>query len=1282
MAFAPTSLYRLLPVIFALSAAIEAAQADTVPSCTVYVADAQVEKSVGWEKLGYRVEERADLAVMPNQDLAKLLKTGSFAIRRSLNPPEMQFSLTDGRGGPNWIPLSVAAPALNSFAGELYRCEALLERMGLFAEARHAVLDVFSLIHGRPIARTHGEARLDLERAALEYQMRYDLTRPKVEAKSEYLKILASAKHAFENSYAPDFFQKWLTVTSAIYGDEGANVDYCRDNRTMTQAMINKCTNCEGETYLLFSLFEDLRVSPPAGWVLATQAFADHLRLVLYNPKEQKTFDLSTGGFGTSRAIILDTVALDRALWRFSTAFRHPIEQRQVAALKPAPLYVDFQCLFSFTGLYAGKEAVIDFSDVTSCDRFAKQEPPEHADNSSRAKQQTFDENQPQTTAQGSKKPSEKKEESGQGDAEATPPLDPNALPPRFRDGEGSGEALKPRTAADEADPLTKATSMFSTMFGTPEGKSWFGYKEGYSTDEGYAHSIEMLEDLAANLIPSEAADLYRTLEEKNFGLMTEKFSVASLVSRLGYPQLYTEFKEEPDYWTWDSVVLPIYVTNKMLASSEQKVGLIYQGPELPAVAMSEESLFYVGREFLFKNIVYVSSPGLGNKVNEWERLSTPERIRAVTQQMADFRDDILNGITRTPGFQSQDVEENLKALHEEFWFGFGDTRMGENQLEWGRRWVESFDRVIAPSGLVLPQESTYPSRTKNQGGPVREAVRRILNVEGATPAFLEMVAFAERLEKNPVANLKYIESLNEDQRRMFLLNINILGDTMKQLAAALSGLGTVDQKILDRYALGRTVMARMLSSLLKHPKYFFTVEPERDEVLPMRPLYPKRLDDPRVADQAAVMKKADLPEINLPQLPGTEDVCAEMGPGYVELYGGAFIVECKGKEGDRTAAGSPEAVGEGLTQTQQPAMAASAEVSGEGDLAVPGSLREGTEGRDPNGELILKKDLSKKEWAYLTSPELEELRKGKAKLDNPESFFDPREEVHVDPSVWEALLITTAQSKDPVLTEPVTKILLHHVFRRKLAETFKKLKRESTALILNPLDLEENVLIMPEKTWIDTSTYMSNNWAEIAEASKKLDRYEGIGQTEFFKAALDEVKAGPKKGYVVFTSKGYTESTETQLKIMKAVYPGSKGDNEDGKVFPLVIKMEGSGVEYSAAIPGDRKFMGLGEYAESLIAIDDANDFERLGIDESFLHIEESPEVDVILDIKDERSSGTLDHVYDGFSDKVVALTQTVSDGEDGLLRIAIMVGENGGEIITADSVNRQFTVRDRQAQ
>ncbi len=295
------------------------------------------------------------------------------SIFASFSEQTISFSLTNGVETPGalWEPIVLKFEDPTHFRSQL-SCHRINELISDGHIIRKASLELQKYIFNRPSETSLGELIIILEWAYLKYQKNISIDYNK--AIERYNSILTQTSEIQKQSSAERLFVDWRSVMKVIYLDDQEDINYCRESTLLTDALLNGCTNCIGETSLFLSLFVDSKFLTPLGWKLGTQVFRDHIRPVVYNTENSKTFDLVYGVSEDNRAAIFEWRGLFHSLVKGFSAFTHSTEMGRINRHGVSYVHRDWSCHIgqnNFDLGYETRNQAYHFGELATCDTFS-----------------------------------------------------------------------------------------------------------------------------------------------------------------------------------------------------------------------------------------------------------------------------------------------------------------------------------------------------------------------------------------------------------------------------------------------------------------------------------------------------------------------------------------------------------------------------------------------------------------------------------------------------------------------------------------------------------------------------------------------------------------------------------------------------------------------------------------------------------------------------------------------------------------------------------------------
>lgn len=1060
--------------------------------CVLYVEQKATENEAYWRQLGFTLEERPDLRHMGPEAKSQLLNDSRFALVRGPNA-KMWMSFTRGQPAANWEPVTFAIPNTNSPPDRRYACAALTKRMDLYRESRVAVEDVLKLWRGQNIGRTRGEAILDLERS---YFVQNGVGRfERTNAKALYLKLLERVKeHA---TYASgDFKAAWLKVKKEIYGKDALAIRYCRTKASMTEALVDRCTNCAGETFLLAALFLDSGFGQFTSQKLYLENFSDHILPGLYDTSTGKVYDLVTGKTHPIKSVLLPEENLYRALLAGDTHLRFAKERTAIAGHSTNVIYSSWSCrIYALTHnfIYQRGEHEPGTWDQPSCAAFSASEPPDTASN-------------------------ENKLIEDQDDVEAGPSEDKpstDAAKTKNKKEEGTGEDDGKNDASGSKASSGRTMGLFEALAaafnGLKNGVGDFAFFSGGSTTYfASRYSKEGLGELAETLNPEEREIMLEVLRKKEWTASgVRHFSQGALLSAFNVTAPNVRSKDLDDVNHIEFIIPQkeerIFKFDDCI-SRHGRMGAkcVYLPPEyferlkaLSSIQRTQRLIGFVRDRF------------------ESELASLNARLKGLTN-LEDYLDAFEN-----EAFAAQSARAVL-SLHSFYdWVG-SFTRWDEDV---DPKWITP--RVVR---RVLFQHE------------VMEFAQHILRIHKLVDDHTVSAArAAERaLRSRPRAGaLKSLFSVTST-------GLSILHRlTFRQN----SGLPEVQRYIVpmrDYVGNSNNLLGKFLYNVLTDDNYFFTVEADPDEKPALRPRYPLQIWDARVRDRKNESPPRDVPEINLPTLAGVE--CT---PGMRGWYTrGSFQFECAPAPSGRGESGSDDRTQEGL-ETGREQGAAKGQPRGDRAENREGVIRDETEGWESTGRKILTRPLNDREKTYRPSDYVNDIQHGSlTPTDATLMVEDPRQEVHLSVDFWAWLLSSNMSSSSGTFDDPKFKVLLHHVYRRKLLRVYDGLAASRAFRFIEPADYLLKVAHWDRDRFREALHSPFESLSVNSRRLKAVDGFRGLGAKPYFRAAIAEL-AEPKTNYVVLSPTGSVTSEQQMMDVLDRLPPERSDDKRQRLPLP-----------------------------------------------------------------------------------------------------------------------------------
>ena len=759
------SIHRIFTVAFCLSLVAfidsSARAASPATNCTLIASGSGTESLRDWQTLGFEVQSRPSLST---PEAARLLNDSTFALVREGTKSEFWVSLTRGKVTPQWAPIVLAAPAPGAPIASNYACQHLRSNMDFLRTSREGLKDLYRLTTTGQLTRTRGEIILDAEQSFFIHQGVEKYRRS--DAKQTYLALLAAARPLAQRS-AADFYESWNQVRSLVFSAHQTHISYCRGKSSLTEALVDKCTNCVGETYLLAALFMDAGFRPPTGWSLRLQLFEDHLRPILASEADQRTYDLVTGARGEFKAAILEPNQLFVQLWRGHQALRHPLEQQKIELISPSYLFRAEGCEHAPIPQRPRLQAS-SWAGVQGCGRFSPHPPPEFADNTNKADAASVDEDE-------------------------TPP-GPNAP--------------TPNSAPVSADSDGATGSL---------GR-WV--PSGAADSDVFEYLSEELTALAKTLIPSERDALLASVRKKKLTPEAVKlFSLRTMIQDLGFSvYLQSGFVENPNLgetgrfgWTWSSTYWPVHFE---LSSAERHrdcgwplSGANPTGSLLPFACVANEP--EIRKVYLFDPDFYAQIRSLSS--GQRERLFY-QKMAALNQSLVENRvQPFLLAADKSPLEKALNAKRELGAL--------------QKNLESLRVHVLDHLKYRRPLGLSYVDDESLGRPLIRH--PLRQATLTLSGANQLQPVLDLMVRLSEPLADETLNFVSALEAASPEK----LNQINESLRTWSDLVNGLNGLAKSEPRLLTAKSVQawtslpdyNQVQNRFLIEILTHPLYFFT---------------------------------------------------------------------------------------------------------------------------------------------------------------------------------------------------------------------------------------------------------------------------------------------------------------------------------------------------------------------------------------------------------------------------------------------------------------------------
>lgn len=1110
---------------------IDPTHAAPIPACTLIVEDLARESTDQWQALGYKIIEIKELKSLHPAKIASLLNDSTFIVFRSPPRQELWFSIVNGHSSGNFRPLSFQAPSEKQTVPKSYACANMRGRLRLFANTRNAVSDTYGMFNGLPVHHSRGSLIIDLEISHFIHNGVSRFNRDRIQ--TQYANLLDQARIIRVNG-GPNFFVTWAQIRSLVYDKDKSNIDYCPGSASMIQALQEKCTNCVGETYLMQAIFDDAGFLPPPNWEIGVQGFAGnpgHLRPILYNLKRERTYDLVTGRMGRFKGSILRGQATYEQLWRGHNALRMSDEMRAMSLRSYPYVWRNTDCLKLFAkGSARPTLQPSDWSTIPFCDVYTSDPQPEgRMDNQSKAQPGTFDE-----------------DDLIRAKTDANDSLDLwNRLTSAFGTLSFGGSGSY---SGDDSN------SIWNSLTGLLKGSDKSDESNVLIPDLQLDSVKQSLTTLAENLIPEEKKALLETIRAGEITPLASKlFSVLRYTNALGRADLMDNPDSDDTRTRLSRIQLPIYikyVSGQVHSPSNTDIHLMGQVALNPTDPMNPAAYAYfsscLSGHYHIPHCFITNNKALAD---EMTAMAGPQRLR----KLQSLAKDDLNDLTKAIGdliIQTHgDPVTILDRLHDD-----PDAakliRTYQSRLDIHSNIAKSVQHgSLNYNGNFIEDDSKYGPRT------VAKVFSESLSIHTHIRSIVEDVTgLAIATTEKPLDTLRWLDK-------------NVVGSGDEGADKTISLLETAVDRALElestfglkRYNLyskldkawpyGNSVgdtklTAVLLLRTLTHPNYFITVEPERSEVDPYRPSYPLSIHDPRVQEQE--VREGPVMPMTSETYIEVELVCEGADPNETQSDHQQLKVNCQSGipvRGQGGGHGGTDKIDEtGVESGNADEGQIAKQTAGEYERFRDGATREENLGSDQSGETLLKRPLTREESRYPIQPGAVEIRHGsmkarkKAKIRNS---IDPRPEVYLDPKTWAFFLKHTKVSN--VLAESAVKILLHHVFRRKLSNVWKEFENLGFRII-DPADYDRNLVTLSSDQVGQLRRKMNQGDPYSNQEAVSLlwnlrgtnsNLYMGFDETPFMKAAVDEMMGRLKPGYLLLKREGVFSSKEISFKTL-----------------------------------------------------------------------------------------------------------------------------------------------------
>ncbi len=307
-----------------------------------------------------------------------LLNDSSLVV--SFKNLSLQLSLTNNSLTPNsqtWVPVTLTFETADDLMQKL-NCNSIRNLIAEGKDARAQSLDLQHILFSEGPQASIGESILKFEASYASIAKGTTLNID--DALFKYQALLEKARQIRQSGSSERFFMDWRALMSILYSENNEGINYCAARTLMTDALLNGCTNCIGETSLILSLFTDAQFAAPKDWKLSIQVFNQHIRPILFNPVSKQVFDLTYGRFDEDgeEASIFYWRDVFKFLLNGFTSFTHPLEQERINNHSVDYSYTEPACgLFAFDLGYSTRIQVYNFTGVRSCGTFTDAPQPE-----------------------------------------------------------------------------------------------------------------------------------------------------------------------------------------------------------------------------------------------------------------------------------------------------------------------------------------------------------------------------------------------------------------------------------------------------------------------------------------------------------------------------------------------------------------------------------------------------------------------------------------------------------------------------------------------------------------------------------------------------------------------------------------------------------------------------------------------------------------------------------------------------------------------------------------
>lgn len=1096
-----------------------------------------------WQKNGYETKAVENLKGISKKNYAKLLTDNSFLLIEKNDQFSIEMSIYNGSFNRHWTALSYGfSKKTDQVDQEKIKCESIRKNLNFQKEKQKISLSAIRHFKNEKSSLNWGQTIIEMEK--FDILGRNDKSIEYKGASDKYSEVLKEVKKWVPES-PEHFFKAWGQVMKVVYDKNKQNIDYCAANTMLTQALTAKCTNCVGETSLFASLLVDAQFELPKGWVPGVQFFKNHVRAVLYNAEQKRTYDLTYGSYGRAKS----GIAPLKYIWilALKNKNQYPLSELNRAKLKNTSieyLYSDLLCPErTYDVDYIGPTQLFNFDNTLNCGTFSEGEAPKHADSQGRTARNEWDEDEPKPT-----------EENGV-----------NARGP------------KPKSQA--------LLGFLGKLFNSEEDKV-------RHTPEDIAKIIDShkigLTQLAQNLIPVEKEFFLESIKNKAFSEdFYDYFSYKNWLEgvRPGASKVFTKnyIYKKTNKLDKFSIELPVYILTQSDKVAFEK------GKDLSEKYQTQKVFVMNGflRDDDFKStskgkIIYVSDNELRKKLI---KSSSQERNRIVyTELLSAFNKnaELFNSVdffdkNGMDSFEYLGSKKIKKALD---YYVLSESQI--NHFLRLRLWLGRADHDFKYYREFIPYEDTVPT------------IVSLLKLRG-------------EISKKPIQFLKSLSALSNEKIDYLSQVFNLIKKIKSahiRVASEYISLVKIDHiSVPDIERLIQVgfqdILDYVLRNLFLNNTYFFTVEPSEEELkkLSLRPYFPKNimnLEIKNLKSQKSVELK--LPNINLPRI--KTDVCKNAKTQYVNT--GLLSVDCsKSGSGNSDDSGYDSKVRKG-SQGKEALDLDSQNKLGRDKQTQEGVLESLSHGYDDKGvKTDVPTDIKIK--TYAKQENLLEVKKNSSLQEiEIETYVDHRIEVHLPLKAWEFLIFNNERVYDRILYA----VGLHHAQRERMLPLIERMEErprtvspEFTGLKSLSISNTEIQELLAKNDFLNNSDnqkiYSVLGWGrdfnmvfneetllflemvlKRAKLISELSFDQGgryippiFNSRDFLKAAYIELSESPKKGWRTFGNmKTYGEYISKYFQVQsddfKLVYkennafdfPGGGGDAEEGVVKSHVV--------------------------------------------------------------------------------------------------------------------------------